>query len=81
MHAIVTDDGRFPHYWARELVGQERELVEVTYNGHTFYLDNEADPRNPESQPGAAWRKVTAGAGSPGYGHREVAVDPGSVRA
>ena len=42
VRVIVADSGRFPHYGARDLVGQEREAVEVKYGGRVFYLDNEA---------------------------------------
>lgn len=65
-HVIVTvaDDGRFPYYWAKELVGQRRAAVRVTYGGQVAYLDN-AD--------GRAVRKVQAG-GLPSMGHRDLVI-------
>lgn len=60
---IVVGDAEFPAYWARHLVGQERHAVEVTYHAGTFYMDDDI---------GNAWHKVTAGMGSPRYGHREL---------
>lgn len=62
---VVADDGRFPGYWARELVGTERPAVEVTYNGHIFYIDDENDE---------GWLKVTKGFGGPRYPHGSLAV-------
>jgi hypothetical protein len=62
---VVADDPDIPAYWARPLVGQRRKAVAVTYNGDTFYLDDE---------DGQAWAKVTIGRGSPVYGHRELSV-------
>lgn len=62
---IVGDSGQFPKAWFREFVGQERDAVEVTYGGATTYLDNE---------DGSGWRKVTAGRGSPRFGHRGLDV-------
>lgn len=77
VRVVVADSDFFPLYWARELVGTTREAVEVTYNGRTFYLDNEA--RGEGTTDGAAWRKVTIGHGSPQWGHRDLEVEPGSV--
>lgn len=37
---VVADAPEFPLYWARDLVGTRRDAVEVTYDGHTFYLDD-----------------------------------------
>jgi hypothetical protein len=68
--AIVTDDGHFPAYWARDHVGTRRNAVEVTYGSQTFYLDDE---------DGSGWDKVTSG-GSPVHAHRSLNVDPGSVQ-
>lgn len=67
--AIVTDDGSFPQYWARHLVGVRREAVEVEYGDQVFYLDNE---------DGSGWNKVARG-GSPNDGHRSITVDPDSI--
>lgn len=60
VRVIVGDTGRYPRYWARELVGQEREAVQVFYFDKPFYLDNE---------DGSGWRKVTEGHGSPAWSH------------
>ena len=92
---IVADDGSFPAYWARDLVGQRRDAVEVTYGGETFYLDDAeavvpamppeyAKALGVPSEPhvrgaGSGWEKVTIGRGSPSYGHAELQVEPGSV--
>lgn len=66
VRVIVGDSGQFPCPWFRSIVGQERDAVEVTYNGSTFYLDNEN---------GSGWGKVTGGRGSPNYGHRSLDVE------
>lgn len=78
---VCADAPEFPAYWARaaEIVGSRRDAVEVSYNGETFYLDDEADPENPESRPGSGWGKVTLGRGSPRYGHRELRPVAGTV--
>jgi hypothetical protein len=68
--AIVADDGRFPQYWARHLVGTRRKAVEVTYGDSTFYLDDE---------DGSGWDKVTHG-GSPHWGHSSLTIEPDSIR-
>jgi hypothetical protein len=62
---VVADDDRFPNYWARDLVGTRRDAVEVTYHGHTFYLDND---------DGEGWRKVTEGQGSWRWPHGSLAI-------
>jgi hypothetical protein len=67
---VVADNGAFPGYWARHLVGTRRDAVLVDYGGRTFYLDD---------HDGSGWNKVTHG-GSPLLGHRELIVDPGSVQ-
>ena len=53
--AVVADAPAFPNYWARDIVGQRIEVVEVVLDGVTFsggvdYLDN---------REGIGWRKVT----------------------
>ena len=75
----VIADADFPAYWARDLIGTERYAVEVSYGDAVFYLDDQAHGEG--TTDGAAWRKVTLGSGSPHYGHRELAVEPGSVVA
>jgi hypothetical protein len=69
--AVVSDDGRFPDYWARRdgLVGERVALVRVVYGGSTSYLlDDE----------GQGWAKVTTGGGSPRVGHKNVTIEEGS---
>lgn len=72
----VADDPGFPMYWARPLVGQRRDAVEVTYNGRKFYIDDEREPEptaealalrtsygiDPEfrREEGHGWKKVTS---------------------
>lgn len=68
--AIVTDDERFPMYWARHLVGTRRKAVEVEYSGETFYLDDE---------DGSGWNKVTHG-GSPHWAHSSLTIGPDSIQ-
>lgn len=46
------------------------QIVEVNYQGTTFYLDNES---------GGGWAKVTRGRGSPRYGHKQY--DPTEIAA
>ncbi|MGW3410280.1 hypothetical protein [Streptomyces sp. NPDC000888] len=64
--AVVADNGAFPEYWARDLVGTRRNAVQVRYGGEVFYLDDE---------DGSGWDKVTHG-GGPGRAHRSLTVDP-----
>lgn len=68
--AVVADNTAFPMYWARHLVGTRRNILEVTYAGSTFYLDDE---------DGSAWNKVTHG-GSPRWSHNNITVDLDSIR-
>lgn len=72
--AIVAESFKFLDYWARGLIGARIDVVEVilddvSYGGGTTYLDN---------RDGSAWAKVTEGRGSPGRGHRDVAIRAGS---
>lgn len=68
--AIVADNDAFPGYWARHLVGTRRDVVEVTYGGSTFYLDDEV---------GEGWHKVTHG-GSPRWAHSNITIQPDSIQ-
>lgn len=77
--AVVAAAPEFPNYWAaREgLIGQRIEVVMVVldgvnYGGGISYLDD----RN-----GSGWHKVTAGHGSPAYGHKDVGIQDGSYVA
>jgi hypothetical protein len=62
----VTVIVRFPLYWARNLVGQERHAVEVNYAGKTFYIDNEN---------GSGWAKVRFAGGGPLAGHSSLQIE------
>lgn len=66
VEVVVGDDPRFPLYWARNIVGQRRWAVAVTWGGRTFYIDDE---------DGSGWRKVTEGRGMWTSGHRDLAVE------
>lgn len=46
---IVGDTGKFPTYWARSYVGDQRKAVEIHYNNEIFYIDDE---------DGRGWKKV-----------------------
>lgn len=75
--AVVADAPEFPGYWARELIGQRIEVVEVNLAGVSFsggidYLDN---------RDGSGWRKVTEGRGGPGFGHSGLDIEVGSFIA
>lgn len=63
LHAETRMNGRKRYLWFVPFVGQERQVVEVVYEGSTFYLDN-AD--------GTGLMKVTKGMGSPQVGHSTV---------
>lgn len=62
---IVGNAGTFPEYWAKDLVGQEIDAVEVSYNRKQFYLDN---------RDGSGWYKVTNG-GGPDLPHRDLDIE------
>lgn len=74
--AIVTDNPDAPGYWARDIVGQRVAVVRVTLDGVnygggiTWLFDGD----------GSGWAKVTAGHGSPRYGHRGLTVDEDSFQ-
>jgi hypothetical protein len=68
--AVVADNEAFPMYWARHLVGTRRNIVEVTYGGSTFYLDDE---------DGSGWNKVTHG-GSPHWPHSNITIGLDSIQ-
>lgn len=75
--AVVADAPEFPAYWARGIVGQRIEVVEVVLDGANYgggidYLDN---------RYGDGWLKVTEGRGSSGLPHASVAIEDGSFRA
>lgn len=87
---VVADNPEAPNYWARPFVGQERNAVEVTYGGATFYLDDEGYESTAQERellrrygfaapeqvgyPGWGWAKVMAG-GGPGQGHASLRVE------
>jgi hypothetical protein len=62
---VVVGQSPVSTWWCAKLEGTVREAVEVDYHGRKFYLDNER---------GAGWGKVTAGLGSPQFGHSEIPV-------
>lgn len=89
VRVIVADNPTARLYWARGFVGQERDAVEVTYAGQTFYLDDEAfEETRPEDldfyqrtgfppgkyEAGSGWDKVTDGRGSPQWGHSNLEI-------
>lgn len=79
---VVADNGEFPQYWALPYVGQRRKAVEVFYGSTVpFYLDDEPfeEWEDASAGEGPGWLKVTAGHGSPSYGHRSLIAAPGSV--
>lgn len=51
------------YLWFVPFIGQQRQMVEVKYQGETFYLDN---------SDGTGLHKVTSGKGSPRVGHKSV---------
>lgn len=55
---IVEDK---PMYWCNVFAGTERQVIEITYAGQTWVIDNET---------GEGYIKVTEGMGSPSYGHK-----------
>ena len=59
----LADCPQYQNYWARAIVGQERNAVEVTVGDHVFYMDN---------QDGTGYAKITAGCGMWIFPHREV---------
>ncbi len=89
VRVVVADCPSAIAYWARPYVGQEREAVEVVYDGGVFYIDNEAhEPGEQEAAflahrgvrplrtaDGDGWRKVTEGRGSPRVGHRSLTIE------
>lgn len=72
--AIVADNGTFPAYWGKELVGERIPVVRVVLDGINFgggiaFLDD---------RDGSGWYKVAEGFGSPGFAHRNVEIEEGS---
>lgn len=72
---ITVADGGHERGWYRPFIGQQRDAVEVTYAGQTFYLD---DAELGPDAAGAGWRKVTEGHGGPSWGHRSLYKAAGS---
>lgn len=75
--AMVADAPEFLLYWARGIVGDRIEVVEVVLEGVNAgggitYLDDRL---------GDGWRKVTDGRGSPRFGHRTVHIVEDSFEA
>lgn len=72
--AIVTDNGTFPEYWAKELVGERIPVVRVVLDGvnaggGVMFLDD---------RDGTGWYKVTEAFGGSNYPHRNVEVEDNS---
>lgn len=65
VRVIVADCETQTDYWARQYVNTARDAVEVTYQGRTFYLDD---------QDGEGYAKVTQGKGAPYWPHRGLCV-------
>jgi len=78
---VVVGTVYAPTWWCAGLEGTERDAVEVTYGGETFYLDDEPWQLNEQGgelgkmDRGHAWRKVTVGQGGPDWGHRSLPDD------
>lgn len=68
---VVVAEVPDQNWWCAKLAGTTREAVQVTVPGGVMFLDNEAFG---DHEAGAAWLKVTAGRGSPRYGHRTLPV-------
>lgn len=52
-----------PTWWSKQFVGQRRQGIQITYEGHTWIIDNEH---------GDGYYKVTKGEGSPWCSHKSV---------
>lgn len=72
--AIVSDDGLFPDYWAKELVGERIPVVRVVLDGVT----DEGGIMFIDDRDGSGRFKVTVGRGTPDYRHRTVVIQEGS---
>lgn len=59
-------DAPYQRYWARPLIGQTREVVEIVTGDQRFYIDD---------HDGEGWRKVTEGRGSPSVPHRDLGIE------
>lgn len=72
---IVADNGEFPQYWARDLVGQERDAIRVRigpqYGQDEYGRTNIEDEFFLDNQEGQAYTKLMNG-GGPSYGHRTL---------
>lgn len=67
--AVVSDSEKFPLYWARDLVGERIQVVQVQWGANVAHLDDRG---------GEGWQKVTEGRGASHWPHREVVIVPGS---
>lgn len=68
---VLVGKAMLPTWWCAALEGTERDAVEVSYGGRTFYLDNEEAPDH-YHHAGVGWWKVTAGYGGPDLYHAEL---------
>jgi hypothetical protein len=72
--AIVSDNGTFPQYWAKELVGERIPVVRVVLDG----VNLDGGIEFIDDRDGSGWYKVTKGFGSPSFPHRNVEIEEGS---
>jgi len=76
---VIVGVAPAPTWWCADLIGQQREAVEIHYGSQTFYIDNEAWQEqgriNVNLPAGHGWQKVTSGKGSPALAHRSLPVE------
>lgn len=81
VNVIVADDTRFPCYWAREIVGQERKALKITVSKAPKNPEGEIVEVNPpkifyiDNEDGEGLRKVTEGKGMWNYSHKELSIE------
>jgi hypothetical protein len=63
---VIASDIPAARTWPARTKGERIPVVRVFYAGEHFDLDNDKD---------RAWLKVTAGHGSPRFGHRSVTLE------
>jgi hypothetical protein len=63
---IIVGRSGWPGWWAEHLIGEQRDAVEITYRGDTFYIDDE---------DGRGWRKVTELKGDAMAPHGDLAAE------
>jgi hypothetical protein len=80
---LVADAPEIPLYWARDLVGHERNAVRIDYAGQRFYIDDEAiddgvDRVTEIKLRDGVTRTLTTPAGRDGWGWQKVTTGRGS---